>query len=448
MRQFISLIFATALLLQSATFASSATAKTNPPAIQRASAYWVAEYFNNTELRGRPALRQVTRRIFYNWGYGSPSRYIRRDNFSARWTWSTAFIPAIYRIYVRMDDGVRVYVDNRLVLDDWREGPARDNFVDVSLAGFQTIRVEYFEKGGLASAAVVIQPANSPLPPPLPTSVPIPSPIPPINANWRGEYYNNIGLIGNPVLVRGDNAISFDWGNGSPDPVVPSDNFSARWTGRLPAGIYRLDVRVDDGVRVYVNGGLVIDSWFDGAPRTVSANLSLINAADARIEYYDRNGGALIQLSTVDSNTPTTFTDWKGEYYNNTSLSGTPALLRNDTSINFDFGSGGPGGPINVDNFSARWSRNLDFNAGTYQIDITVDDAMRVYIDDGIVIDEWREGGPRSRSAQINLSGGTHRLRVEFYELGGGSVAKFAINRISDATATPVVGPTITPVPF
>ena len=47
---------------------------------------------------------------------------------------------------------------------------------------------------------------------------------------WRGEYYNNPNLQGQPVMVRNDPSVNFDWGYGSPAPNIPVDYFSARWT--------------------------------------------------------------------------------------------------------------------------------------------------------------------------------------------------------------------------
>lgn len=61
---------------------------------------------------------------------------------------------------------------------------------------------------------------------------------------------------------------------------------------------------------------------------------------------------------------PTT-TDWKGEYWNNTTLSETPTLCRNDVGINFDWQGGSPDGMIRSDNFSARWTRALSFRANS-----------------------------------------------------------------------------------
>src|SRR5437762_13765708 len=59
--------------------------------------------------------------------------------------------------------------------------------------------------------------------------------------SWVGWYWNNMSLSGNPILQRNDSAINFDWGLGSPDPVVHSDQFSARWTRTVEtaSGFYR-----------------------------------------------------------------------------------------------------------------------------------------------------------------------------------------------------------------
>ncbi|NIO72208.1 MAG: beta-glucosidase, partial [Anaerolineae bacterium] len=186
------------------------------------------------------------------------------------------------------------------------------------------------------------------------------------------------------VLVRNDVSVNFDWGTGSPGPGVPADNFSARWSRGLhfPAGNYRFYVRVDDGVRLWVDGNLVIDQWHDSAPTTYTADVNLTDGLhDLKMEYYERGGGALAQLTweRLDN-----YPDWKAEYYNNPNLSGAPVLVRNDVSVNFDWGTGSPGPGVPADNFSARWSHSISFPAGTYRFHVRVDDAVRLWIDDNL----------------------------------------------------------------
>ena len=113
--------------------------------------------------------------------------------------------------------------------------------------------------------------------PPPPTPTPMPTPTGVAVTEWLGEYYNNRDLSGSPVLVRNDPYISFDWGLGSPDPSLPVNDFSVRWTRTMnfTAATYRFYARVDDGVRLWVDNSLLIDQWNQGSVRTFTADINL-----------------------------------------------------------------------------------------------------------------------------------------------------------------------------
>ena len=115
------------------------------------------------------------------------------------------------------------------------------------------------------------------------------------------QYFNNADLLGNAVLTRVE-AVNFDWGNGSPGAGVPTDFFSARWSGFVEAGTggaYQFQSTSDDGVRVRVNGQLVIDNFTPHGP-TVDTSAVLNLVAGQRysivVEYQEYTGGALMQL--------------------------------------------------------------------------------------------------------------------------------------------------------
>lgn len=117
----------------------------------------------------------------------------------------------------------------------------------------------------------------------------------------RGEYFPNLRLDGPPAFVRTDRTIDFDWGDDAPAADLPKDNFSVRWTGSLVApatGEIRLSVRSDDGVRLFVNGSLLIDDWKDHASETKSAVIRLEqgNSYELKLEYYENGGGANIRF--------------------------------------------------------------------------------------------------------------------------------------------------------
>ncbi|HIE08349.1 MAG TPA: beta-glucosidase [Armatimonadetes bacterium] len=117
----------------------------------------------------------------------------------------------------------------------------------------------------------------------------------------KGEYFANKDLRGSPVLVRVDKEVNFDWGMGSPDPKVPPDNFSVRWTGKLippETRVYEIYARTDDGVRLWIDGRLLIDSWHDRAVATDVARIRLEAGREyeIKVEYYEHTGFAVAQL--------------------------------------------------------------------------------------------------------------------------------------------------------
>ena len=79
--------------------------------------------------------------------------------------------------------------------------------------------------------------------------------------SWQAEYWDNQYLQGDPVLCRDEQAVSFSWGEGSPGPGVPADNFSARYnrTVYFPEGLTRFTLASDDGSRLWVDDVLLID---------------------------------------------------------------------------------------------------------------------------------------------------------------------------------------------
>ncbi len=272
-------------------------------------------------------------------------------------------------------------------------------------------------------------------PPAPPTPVP-PPPVPEF-PEWRGEYFNNSELQGNPTLVRNDFAISFDWGLGSPAPQIPVNFFSVRWTRQMnfPTGTYRFFARVDDGVRLWIDGALLINAWKLQSPTTYAADIFLTDGPhDIRMEYNELEGGAVAILSweRVDL-----YPDWRAEYFNNPNLQGEPVMVRNEPSINYNWGAGSPGPNVPVNNFSARWTRQLFFDGGDYLFRIQSDDGNRVWINNDLIFDNWRDGATGVLETRRSLPAGIHQLRVEYYERAGDAFIGFSWQRVD----RPQVGP-------
>jgi hypothetical protein len=90
----------------------------------------------------------------------------------------------------------------------------------------------------------------------------------------RGEYFDTPDLTG-PALTRIDPTVNFEWGSGAPVASVAPGTYSARWTGQVftfETGQYSFFTTADDGVRLWVNGQLVIDRWSDRPQLAGDAN--------------------------------------------------------------------------------------------------------------------------------------------------------------------------------
>jgi len=124
------------------------------------------EYFNNDSLQGEPALVRTDEKIDFHWGAGSYAPSGPNDGFSARWT--GYFIPRTdddYKFYVSADDGVRLFINEKQVIDDWqRHSETLDTYTAHLEKGKPyKIRLEYFEAVGTATARFGIAAATKTL---------------------------------------------------------------------------------------------------------------------------------------------------------------------------------------------------------------------------------------------------------------------------------------------
>lgn len=247
------------------------------------------------------------------------------------------------------------------------------------------------------------------------------SPAPAFNA----EYFANPNLTGTPVLTATEAEINHDWAGGSPSAAIPADQWSARWTKDqfFAGGRYKFTTATDDGVRLYVDGQLIIDVW-EGQNQAHSATIDLDPGLhNIRMEYFEAFGGAYARLNW--ETTPTQpFTPYTAQYFDNMNLTGTPKVTRTDPIIDFNWGDGGPAGNLPLDNYSARWTKTENFTAGVYTFTVTADDGVRLYVDGTPVLDKWIDQAPTTYTVERNLTAGDHEIKLEYFENGGGAVAQ------------------------
>ncbi|MGE3913091.1 MAG: PA14 domain-containing protein, partial [Chloroflexota bacterium] len=457
-----------------------------------------AEYFANTSLSGDPRMSRCESTINYQWGWAGPGPGLGVDDFSARWYGRHDFEAGTYTFRVFADDGVRLRLDGATILDEW-QGQARGFTVERAVsAGPHNVEVEYYEGGGGArlevswtrsGGAAAPTATHTPTAPPAATA----TPVPPTSGacpqgQFRAEYFANTALSGSPKISRCEPGISFRWGTGGPGSGLSADNFSVRWKGQhdFEAGTYTFRVFVDDGVRLRVDGDLILDEWQSQARGfTVERSMSA-GPHEIEVEYFEGGGGASAEVSwsrtggatnPTPTHTPTSAPaatatrtpvpptatsvpptstpaasacpvgQYRAEYFANDSFSGSPKLSRCESApIAADWGFGSPGSSLPQDDFSVRYVGRFMFEQGDYTFTATVDDGVRVWLNGTLLIDNGanRPGVyTATRTFPPGVVGEQHEIKVEFVEKGGG--AKVSFDWAGGSSAPPQATPTPTP---
>ena len=123
-----------------------------------------------------------------------------------------------------------------------------------------------------------------------------------------GQYYDNADLTG-LALSRVDANINFNWGTGSPSALIGADTFSVRWSGQIEA-IYteqvNFFVNADDGVRLWVDGQLLIDRWSSTPVVNATGTIPMIAGRkyDLQLEYFENTNSAAVSLEWSSASQP------------------------------------------------------------------------------------------------------------------------------------------------
>lgn len=114
-----------------------------------------------------------------------------------------------------------------------------------------------------------------------------------------------------------------------------------------------------------------------------------------------------------------------GNYFNGKSFE-TQVLSRKDPVVNFVWGNGSPAATVNVDNFSARWTGQVQPRySGDYTFYITNDDGGRLWVNNQLLVDKWKDDGGTTVYGTILLNAGKkYDIKVEYYENTYGAKAK------------------------
>ncbi len=403
-----------------------------------------AFYFNNATLQGDPVLVRKEA-VNFNWGYGNPAPNLPADNFSVRWSGQIeAPLNGTYQLQTLSDDGVRVWVDGQLLIDNWTGHAATANTSQPlrwDAGQRHAIVMEYQELGGASVAQLLWQTPGSSgfVPVPIERLSPAAS-----GTGLSGAYFGTPNLQGPPALIRTEN-IDAQWAGAPPGVNVPVDGFSVRWSGLVEApssGPYELMTLSDDGVRVWVDGQLVINNWTSHVPLydvSPVLNWGVGQQHVITMEYQELGGPGTALLAwrvpgtTSFATVPAhrlypapTGRGLQGRYFPNANLQG-PSVLTRTEGINFQWPGAPAGVNVPADGFSVGWRGLIEApETGSHVLQTLSDDGVRVWLDGQLVINNWTGHAPVYNTAapQAWVAGERHAIVVEYQEIGGPGTAQ------------------------
>ncbi len=178
------------------------------------------------------------------------------------------------------------------------------------------------------------------------------------------------------------------------------------------------------------SSGLPVIFHVISGPATVSGNTITLTGTPGivTVRAIQSGNGAYAPAIPVEHTftvNPAGGTGLTGNYFNNIDLTN-QVLTRVDPNINFDWGTGSPDPSIGENTFSVRWDGGiLPLYSESYTFTVTGDDGVRLWVNDQLIVDAWVDQAPTNHSGNITLSGGEQvPIRLEYFENGGGAVAK------------------------
>lgn len=378
----------------------------------------------------------------------------RNDNFAVTYSGFLQIEKAgNYTFYLNSDDGSRLYINNKLVIDHNGLHAASEKSGSISLAaGSHPVRVEYFEKTGEQRISLLYSVSGvtkREVPPQMFGSAET-APTQPVSNNLNYNYYEG-SWTSLPDFKALSPKASGKTGNVNLAIKKRNDNFGVVFYGKIEidrAGSHKFYLKSDDGSRLYINEKLIIDHNGQHAASEKSGSINLSKGLHAiRVEYFEKQFDE--SLSLLYEGPSLTKREVPGnKFYSETSTNDDVnesaglryAYFEGSWNAMPDFSKLSPAkqGVVSAfvlnprnrnDNFGFLFDGYIDIpSTATYSFSLDSDDGSKLYLDESEVIDNDGLHPLKRVTGQKHLTKGKHKIRVEFFEKTGNEILEVKIS--------------------
>lgn len=381
-----------------------------------------ADYYNGKDFNSL-ALSRVDQTINFDWGAASPGAGVNSNFFSARWRgYVLSPTTGNYTFHTQSDDGIRLWINDQLVIDNWTDHASTENSGSAQLVANypNTIRVEYFD--GINDALARLSWS----------STDVPKQVVPNNRLYTPDT-NFVGPAPRMTLSLSINKLQMN------ELAADYADITLTRTGDLREPVTALLSHAGtatNGTDYILPGSITLLAGQSSASIRLTpiednlqeANETVIVSITPSSQFNIGQGSVATTIIDDDAPVPPlpgAYGGLKAEYFRGRNFE-SKLLERIDGPIAFDWGYGAPATGVPADNFSVRWTGMIEpVTTGLHTFYTTSDDGVRLWINGKLLIDQWNDHGPTEHSGTIELVEHVkYSIRMEYYDSGNGAVAR------------------------
>lgn len=372
---------------------------------------WTAYFYNNEKLSGKYAYHKTIAAgakdlgLYQNYSSRSPHSSLKANGFSAKIQGTFSIEPGTYILRLQHEDGAKILVDGKVVVDNWKKGGTREDAIKLTIQNKNNsptgnqhlIQIRYVDYTGTSFFKFTMEPYETAQK----------------TSGWIGEVYDSTDHSGTAYIVGGDkarqkvNTLNFNWTNKTPTHLVTGPKYSTRWYTYqyMKKGTYTLGAKANDSVQVYFNDQQIINHTSPSASSALQGTFTV-----------DQDGYYFIRVDQIEK-------DGKKNGKLEVNL---PFIYLKTNEIAYNWGSGSPSPTIPADHFTAIIQSDQKISAGDHFItSVSLGAVATSFGEQENIINATGTGTQIKTGVLLNQTAGTYPMTA-VYNAGTGNAGIFS----------------------